>query len=490
MNLSEKFKETVISVAPVMAIVIVLGLTAAPLGFDVLLRFIIGGILLIVGLTVFLQGVDVGIRPLGERCGAALTKKRNLLLLLSVSFIIGFLVTAAEPDIQVFADQVRSMYPKVNKQLLVFMIAGGVGTFMVLGLLRTILRVPLTVILWISYIAIFILAAAGSQGFVGIAFDSGGATTGPMTVPFIMAIGIGVANVRRSSGRESGSDSFGLTGVASIGPVLAVLLYGTMLSDHTPAGAAGAVQNQLGTGMGVFLAILPSIIYEALFSLVPLFILFLVFQFTLLRLPFYQFLRISIGLVYSFVGLVIFLTGVNGGFMSAGRLLGEILGAKASASAGWFVLLVCTGIFIGAVVVLAEPAVWVLTEQVEEVSGGTIKRRVMLVFLSAGAAVAIGLSVFRSIAGFNIMYILIPGYALALLLSLCSSRLFAGIAFDSGGVASGPISSTFVLSFTLGAASTSSGNADAFGVIALIAMTPLIAIQVLGLVFSRGRKSV
>ncbi|MCR5288657.1 MAG: DUF1538 domain-containing protein [Treponema sp.] len=487
MNILLKCKETAVSVIPVMIIVVLLGTTVAPLGTQLLFRFIIGGILLIIGLTIFLLGVDIGIQPIGEQCGVALTKKKSLSLLLIASFIIGFLVTAAEPDIQVFSNQVKSMYQLVDKQVLIFMIAAGVGLFMVVGLLRTIVGIPLTPVLWICYVLIFVLTVLVPSGFVGIAFDSGGATTGPMTVPFIMALGIGVSRVRVSSN----NDSFGLTGLASIGPVLAVLLYGFLLSNHiqTDGQSAAVVSEAEIAGLGVFIQQIPSIMHEAAFSLLPLVALFIVFQLCLLHLPLFQVFRIAMGLIYSYIGLVVFLTGVNGGFMLAGGTLGALLGANAVQYGGWwFLLLLGTGFVLGAVVVIAEPAVWVLTEQVESISGGTIKRKIMLLFLSVGAAVAIGLALFRTVTSCNIMYILLPGYIVALLLTCICPPLFTGIAFDSGGVASGPISSTFILSFTLGAASATGSNGDAFGVIALIAMTPLIAIQVLGLVFTKKRK--
>jgi len=480
-----------------MAVVLLLGLTAAPIGGNLILRFLFGGVLLITGLTLFLVGVDIGILPLGERCGSELTKKRNLPLLLASAFFMGFLVTAAEPDIQVLADQVRGVFPVVNKQLLILMIAAGVGLFITLGLLRTVLHLSLKIILALSYAVVFVLAFAGPRGFTGIGFDSGGATTGPMTVPFIMALGLGVSAVRAKPAKDggaendSGNDSFGLTGLASVGPIIAVLLYGCILSDRAAAVSASAVQGAESAavpGMEAFVRVLPHVAREAALSLLPVIALFAVFQFSLLHIPPYQVKRMLSGFAYSYLGLVLFLTGVNGGFMEAGHRLGELLGARAADSGGWWLaLLVGTGFVIGAVVVCAEPAVWVLTDQVESISGGTIKRKVLLVFLAAGAAAAIGLAMIRAVFGFNLMYILVPGYALALLLMPFCPGIFTGIAFDSGGVASGPISSTFVLSFTLGVSQSGGHGGDVFGVIALIAMMPLIAIQILGLAFNRKK---
>ena len=835
MNLPQKFRETAWSVLPVMGMVLALGLFAVPAGAGEpwwLGRFLAGGALLVLGLTLFLIGVDVGIQPLGERCGAALTRRRSLALLLGAAFVVGLVVTAAEPDIQVFGDQVRGVFPAVRKGALTLAIACGVGLFLSLGMLRTTLGVPLKAVLAASYAALFLLSVFAPRAFVGIAFDSGGATTGPMTVPFILALGLGVAAVRA---REDAEGGFGLTGIASVGPVAAVLVYAILnanvASSGSSAGGAGersepegvspaegaeffeshaesaegaeelarSIRSRLrrivvdsvdwrnadvgdvihdlrdfvlagesiapsglgGIGFSVFLgdiedwdhkdlfrpgsygsrahippftihatdirldALLdlieketgfawriehglvllardksvlglgrtsesgdpfadsgegqadsiasatadapageeeetvirvpgtaprhgnaaseatreearirmvveevvldtvdfedaplsevlaffeastqgavgeagapipfsfdekawlggvpddddlprltlrsksvslanmlalvadvagvrwrivdggvrciprvfedgvslvadphpmprphaaatpepiqhsafsiqhssffssfatafPEALREAATSILPLFGLFLVFQFALLRMTARQALRIAIGFAWAFLGLSIFLTGVNGGFMQAGRILGAALGgAAAGGGLGPWALLIGTGLAFGAIIVCAEPAVWVLSEQVERASGGAIRRRTLLVFLSLGTALAIGLAMWRAVAGFPLWRLLLPGYALALLLLARAPTLFAGIAFDSGGVASGPLTSTFVLSFTLGAASAGGGGSDSFGVIALVAMMPLAAIQLMGILVDRARR--
>ena len=497
MNILAKLKETIISVLPVMAIVLILGLTVVPLDKFVLIRFVAGGLFLIVGLTIFLLGVNLGIQPMGERCGSALTQKRNLSLLLISAFIIGFIVTAAEPDIQVFGDQVKSVFGFVNKKVLTFVIAAGVGFFIMIGLFRTIINFSIKLTLLIFYVILFLMIFFAPDSFVGIGFDSGGATTGPMTVPFIMALGLGVSSVRDDEG-----NSFGLTGVASIGPVMAVVLYSIILKKNGAfegleavetaiAGEEGAVA---GAGVmkqifGLFGAAALPVFKETLLSIAPLLGLFVVFQIFLLKMTVRQVIRIIIGFIYSLLGLYIFLIGVNGGFMQAGAALGQLLGKNAvEIGGGWYVLLIGTGLVLGAIIVCAEPAVWVLSEQVENVSGGTIKRKMLLIFLSVGTAMAIGLFMIRAVAGFNLKWILIPGYAISFILMIFCPSLFSGIAFDSGGVASGPLTSSFVLSFALGASSSGSGGTDSFGVIALVAMMPLLAIQIMGIVYKIKQK--
>ncbi|WP_027728184.1 DUF1538 domain-containing protein [Treponema sp. C6A8] len=501
MNILAKFKETAVSVLPVILIVLALGLTVAPLEKLFLVRFVISGLLLIFGLTLFLLGVDLSIQPMGERSGAALTAKKSLPLLLITAFVIGFIVTAAEPDIQVFSDQVKGVFSFVNKNIFTFSIAIGVGIFIMIGLLRTVLKLSLKITLLISYIMLFAVSFFVPNAFIGIAFDSGGATTGPMTVPFIMSLGIGVARVMTSKDENS---SFGLTGIASIGPVLAVLIYGIISLNsssgwETAAGAAAYLAESggeiVGDGVAAQFAaatvssLFREIFHEALLSILPIFALFVIFQLWLLKMTARQVTRIVIGFIYSFAGLIIFLHGVHGGFSQAGAELGRILGQNAmNFGGGWYVLLIVTGLILGAIIVCAEPAVWVLSEQVEQVSGGTIKRKMLLVFLSVGTAIAIGIALWRAVNGFSLKTVLIPGYALAMLLMIFCPTMFSGIAFDSGGVASGPLTSTFVLSFTIGAANGGSGESESFGVIALVAMMPLIAIQIMGIVFKMKQK--
>lgn len=492
MDIAKKFRETVVSVLPIIIIVVVLNFTVAPLGNAVFFTFLLGCVFLILGLTVFLLGVDIGIIPLGEQLGTALTAKRNVALLVVVAFIIGFIVTAAEPAVGVFSAQVNGVDSSVSKNILLVVISAGVGLFVSFGLTRIILGIPLKIVFIVGYVLIFGLVIFAPSLFTGVAFDAGGATTGAVTVPFIMSFGLGVSSSSRrktKDGKEE-NNSFGLTGVASIGPIMAVLVYGILHGIPKGEISLDVAESISYSGLVQFMEIFPNTFKDSVLSIAPLFLLFIISQITILKMPPMQVRRIVMGFIYAFIGLVLFLLGVNGGFMEAGSLMGKQLGAVAAESGGlWICLLVATGFVLGAVVVCAEPSVWVLTDQVETISGGAIKRKLMLLFLAGGSAASIAISMIRAIYGFNLLYVLVPGYAVAILLTLVCPPLFTGIAFDSGGVASGVITTTFILSFALGASEEgASGAASPFGVVALVAMIPLIAIQILGLMYNKTQK--
>jgi hypothetical protein len=487
-NLAAKLKESLISVIPVMAIVILLHFIMAPLPDGQLAQFLVGGALLILGLSIFLLGADLGMVPFGQRVGSALTRKRSLPLIMAASFAIGFAVTIAEPDVQVLANQVAGVASGINKDALLVMIAAGVGIFLLIGTARIVLQVPLRTLFIIFYALLFLACSFVDPSFLGVAFDSGGATTGPITVPFIMAMGIGVASTMAK--KEGDDSSFGLVGLASVGPIAAVAALGFFSGTKLDAGEAGTITGAAAQGLvDHFLELVPHMVREITLALLPLVLIFFVFQFLLLKLPSQQVKRMLMGLFYAWVGLIVFMTGVNGGFSPAGLSLGMALGAIGT---GWVLLPV--GLILGAVVVCAEPAVWVLNEQVEELSGGHIPRRVMLAALCISIALAVVLGMIRVLTGLPIRWFLLPGYIVALVLTFFCPKLFTAIAFDSGGVASGPMATTFILSLTLGASHAVGGNPvmDAFGMIAMIAMAPLITIQILGMIFryleKRGAK--
>ncbi len=473
----EKFKEAAASVLPIVAIVAIMCLTFVPLQADQALSFLLGSAMLIVGMGLFTMGSDVSMTPIGSHMGAKLTKSRNLKLILIVTFLLGIAVTVSEPDLTVLAENV----PAIDTTVLIVTVGMGVGMFLMLSMVRILFKIQLKWLLIAFYGLMFVLAAFASPEYWAVAFDSGGVTTGPMTVPFIMALGVGVASIRSDANAQE--DSFGLVALCSIGPILAVLVL-SFLYPGAPAGSETELATEIMDTVAIgrsYLHTLPHEFVNVLMALLPIVIFFLIFQVTALHLRRLPFMRIIIGLVVTLVGLVLFLTGANVGFQT----LGVSLGAQLAAGAVTKYLMVPIAMLMGWFIINAEPAVHVLNKQVEELSAGAISETAMHYALSIAVASANGLAMLRVLTGISIMWIIIPGYLIALVLTLFVPPTFTAIAFDSGGVASGPLTATFMLPFAMGACQALGGNimTDAFGLVALVAMMPLITVQIMGLIY-------
>ena len=474
--LKEKWKEALTSVLPITILVFLICFIMIPVPNSALLAFIFGALLLIVGMGLFTRGTDMAMTPIGEHAGGAITKSRKLWLIVLIGLVMGILITVSEPDLQVLAEQV----PGVPNLTLILAVAIGVGLFLVIALLRILLNVRMSVLLLVSYVIVFILSYFVPENFLAVAFDSGGVTTGPMTVPFILSLGVGVSAIR--SDRNADSDSFGLVALCSVGPILAVMILSLIFHPDSAVTSSSQIPTTDTSRelWKLFISSLPKYSGEVALSLAPIVFFFLVLQFSTLHLHFSSLLRILVGLIYTYVGLVLFLTGVNVGFMPVGHYIGYLLGQL---SYNW--ILVPIGMIIGYFVVSAEPAVHVLGKQVYEITAGAVPRKALGTTLSIGVSVSIGLAMLRILLGISIMKLLIPGYLLAMILMFFVPPIFTSIAFDSGGVASGPMTATFILPLAMGACEAVGGNvaSDAFGVVAMVAMTPLIAIQILGLYF-------
>ncbi len=471
----EKLNESLRSILPIAGIVFLLSVTLTPMDPGTFLLFLFGVVSLIFGLSVFTMGAEMSMQPLGTKIGSHLAKSKHIWVTAFISFVIGVLITVSEPDLQILADLVTG----VPNMLLILTISVGVGVFLVIALFRIVLGIPLSYLLVAFYAVTFILCLFVPSDFWAIAFDSGGVTTGPMTVPFIMALGAGVSSSRTSRGGHD--DSFGLVSLCSIGPILSVLILGICYGlsggeyslDLVPVTDTreGIVQYFGGFGAHaaeVAVALLPIIAFTALFQLMTK------------AFSGKQLLRIGFGILYTFLGLVVFLTGANMGFLPVGYALGSSLAQMANG-----IPLVPIGMVLGYFMITAEPAVHVLNKQVEQITAGAISARAVLLSLSIGVAASLGLSMIRILTGISILWILLPGYIISLALSFFVPRIFTGIAFDSGGVASGTMMSGFVLPLAIGACTTLGGNimTEAFGCVAFTAMTPIISIQITGLIY-------
>ena len=481
----EKLKESTMSVLPVALIVLILSFTPlARLSGKEQLVFGICAILLIIGISLFSLGVDFSMSDMGEQVGSSLVKTKKILIILLVAFIMGLLITIAEPDLSVLAGQIKGVF-NGNPWVLIISIALGVGLFLLLAVLKMLTKTNLSMMLLFFYMAMFAVAALmielGNSNFLAISFDSGGVTTGPITVPFIMALGVGIAAT--VGGRDSKENSFGLIALCSVGPILVVLLLGLTINNSNLG--PEIITNELDSyaiADNVFVHFFKSLLEEGVGVLIALSLIvavFLIINFIFIKLPKIKLVRIGIGLSITFVGLVIFLTAAKVGFLPIGYKLGSLMAENK-------VALAIFGFALGMVVVLAEPAVHVLTKQVEEVTIGAVKKRTMLIALCIGVAISIMLAMLRIIFNFSLLYYLIPGYLISLGLAFFVPSIFTGIAFDSGGVASGPLTSSFILPFAIGACISVNGVASenllgtGFGIVAMVAMTPLITIQLLG----------
>lgn len=475
-KLKEKIRESLSAVLPITGIVLMLSIFVIPMELGSVVMFLTGAMMLIVGMGFFQLGAEMAMTPLGEGVGVQISKMKKLLTVLLTGFLMGVIITVSEPDLQVLAGQV----PSVPNMVLIMTVAVGVGLFLALAIVRIRYKISLSMLLIVCYLALILVSAFVPKEFLAVAFDSGGVTTGPMTVPFIMAMGVGLASVR--SDKNAANDSFGLVALSSVGPILAVLILGCFFKPteaaYTLTDVAAVVTTQ--DVAQVFAQGLPLYAREVLLSLVPILWVFLIFQWLTHRYHGLQIKRIIVGFGYTYIGLVLFLCGANVGFAPVGAYLGKEL---AGLSFRW--ILVPIGALIGYYIVKAEPAIQVLNHQVEAVTNGAISVKMMNRCMQIGVAASVGLAMLRVLTGISIQWFVIPGYIIALVLSRMVPDIFIGIAFDSGGVASGPMTSTFLLPLSIGVCEALGGNlmTDAFGVVALVALTPLIAIQLMGLVY-------
>ena len=439
-KLKNKIKEAVSSVLPITCIVFLLSITITPMPVGTMLLFACGAVMLIIGMGLFSLGADMSMMLMGEGIGTMLSTSKKRCLMVCITFVIGFIITIAEPDLTVLAHQV----PGIPDNTLIWTVAAGVGFFLVMALLRILFHWNLKYLLMLFYALVFMLAYFSMDTFMAVAFDSGGVTTGPITVPFL--------NVTQKHAEE---ESFGIVALCSIGPILAVLLLGILYepqgATYTPFEMAYVETSK--DVIRIFLTELPHYMWEVSKALLPILCFFLLFQLISSYFNKRAIIKILVGALYTFLGLILFLCGVNVGFMPAGYFIGTQIAAL---SYNW--ILIPIGVLIGFFIVKAEPAVHVLTRQVEDISSGTISTKAMLYSLSIGVGISLGIAMLRILSCISIMVFLIPGYLTAIILSFFVPNVFTGIAFDSGGVA-------------------------------MVAMTPLLTIQILGLVMTKHKKT-
>jgi hypothetical protein len=488
--LAEKFKEILFSVLPVTTIVLILNFTLTPLDFTLIIRFIIGALVIILGLTIFLIGVDIGITPLGNLVGSVLVKTNKLWIVITAGLILGFFISIAEPGLLVLANQIDLVTTGgISSISILLVVSLGLAVMLAFGLVRIVYNIPLYKILTILYAITLFLALFTSSEFLAISFDASGATTGILAVPFILALAKGISALKKDS-KSLEKDSFGLVAIASVGAIISVMILNIFAKTGELSAKLDFSIPKTTSIINPFIQIIPYVLRESIVALLPLLIMLIILQIIAFKLSKRVLIRMIKGFVYAFLGLLLFLTGVNAGFMDVGSLLGNNIAALGN---NFYV--VGLGFLLGVVTILAEPAVYVLTYQIEDVTSGYVKRNAVLIALSIGVGIAVALSMLRIIVPqIQLWHYLLPGYLISIAMTYYVPKLFVGIAFDAGGVATGPMTATFILAFTQGVAEAVEGAnilVDGFGMISMVALTPIITLQILGFMFNiKAKKEV
>ena len=484
---TEKFKEALSSILPITIIVIILNFTLTPLGTPLIIRFIIGAILLTIGLSIFLIGVDIAITPLGSQVGATLAKSNKMWIVVVGGLIVGFFISIAEPGLIILADQVDIVTSgQISSLSILGIVSIGLALMLAMGFVRIVTNIPLYKVLTVLYILVFILALFTPIEFLTIAFDASGATTGILAVPFILALALGVSTMKKDS-KASEMDSVGPVAIASVRAIMSVMILSIFSGTRDFTAKLEFNLTESNSIFGPFIENTPGLFKEGFLTILPLLIIFLFFQKVYFKMSSRNVAKMVKGFIYAFIGLFLFLVGVNTGFMDVCGIIGHTLASFDNKT-----YVVITAFILGFVTILAEPAVYVLTHQIENVTSGYVKRKAILIALSIGVGIAVGLSMIRIIVpGIQLWHYLLPGYILSLSMMYFIPKLFVGIAFDAGGVATGPMTTTFILAFTQGAAEAVEGAnilTDGFGMIATVAMTPIITLQILGFIFGMNLK--
>ncbi len=480
--LNEKLKEVFFSVLPVTVIVLLLKFTLIPLDTVQTVKFLMGAVFVVLGLTLFLTGVDLGITPLGELLGPAMTKRNKLWIVVVSGLVLGFFISFAEPGLLILANQIDMITSGgISSMMILVVVSTGIAVMMVLGFLRILFDLPLYIILNICYFIVMLLGLKTSPEFLAIAFDASGSTTGVLAVPFILALSLGITSIKKDS-KSSEKDSFGLVAIVSAGAVISVMLIDVFSPSQSFSGELEVSSASGMSALETFARMVPDAFRDSVVAFFPLIIIFIAMSIFAFSLTKRERRRMSFGFIYGFAGLFLFFIGVNAGFMDIGTISGSYLAALDNGFP-----LVATGFVLGVVTILAEPAVHVLTHQVETVTAGYVRKKAVLFALSTGVGLAVALSMIRILVPeIQLWHYLLPGYAIALGLTFVVPKLFVGIAFDAGGVATGPITATYILAFTHGAANARAGAdllVDGFGMIAMVALMPIITLQILGLIF-------
>lgn len=481
--LYSKLKETASAILPVVVIVTILNFTLVPLGTVTFVRFVVASIFVIIGLSLFLVGVELGVTPLGDYTGQTIVKSNKLWIILGSGLILGFFIAFAEPGLLVFGNQVSFVTQgQLKAMLIVVLVSIGIAVMASLGFLRIIYNLKFSIIMVSIYGVILIISNFVSAEYLGIAFDAAGVVTGVVAVPFLLALSLGLSKLKKDS-VSSENDSFGLVAISSSGAILMLLILGVINKNINFSDVVNPTPGSSNKIFAPFGAIFAETLKSSFLALLPMVVVLIVLQIFVLKLPKRSFARIAKGFVYALLGLIIFLVGVDGSFMDVGSQLGTAL-VNLDAK----IIVIVVAFFIGFLTIMAEPAVSILTHQVEDVTSGFVKRKVVLYTIGVGVGVSTALATVKILVpSLELWHLLLPGYIIAFTLMFFAPKLFVGIAFDAGLVTTGPLTATFTLSFVQGIANAyplANVVRDGFGMVALVGISPILSLQVLGIIYT------
>lgn len=493
MKLLKTIKDTTLSSLP-LAIIVAICLICFPFSNPNLYgKILVGYFSVIVGQALFLVGLESSILPIGSKLGSSFSKYNKLIFVLSFGFLFGLLSTVAEPALSVLARQITVILPIVNSTLFIWITGTGIGICVALALVMIIKNLNIKIVFGALYIIVFILVIFAPSEFISLAFDGSGATTGDVSVPFILALGIGISTTFSKS--KKNDDSFGIIGIASVGPIIAVLLYGIIVKA-TNGSIPPANDYVISTGFA-YGDILANNLLDVALAIFPIVLISMPVLVFIVKLPKREFLRLILGVIPVYFGLLIFLSGIDYGFGFVGQYIGQAFFDTSKPEFFPYLLLI-VGFVLGSAITISEPAVVVLGTQIEELTNGHIKKMTIIITLAIGIGFASLLSVLKILTQINILYFLIPLYVIALVMMKFTPKLFVGLAFDSGGVTGGALTSAFLTPLTLSIAQSvvalSNSNmsiiTNGFGIISFISVTPIIAIQALGIIYDiRSKKA-
>ena len=496
MKTIQTLKEAFYSSLPLAVIIIIVCVFVAPMEdpFNYV-KLLVGYLSVVVGQSLFLVGLDESILPIGKMVGNSLSRLKKVVFIVGFGIVFGVLSTVAEPALAVLARQANMLIDVVDTSVFIWISSLGIGAFIGFALYRILKNYNIKIVFAVLYIIVFVLAIFVPEEFVSLAFDGSGATTGDISVPFILVLGVGASATM--SRKKTTDDTFGIIGIASVGPILTIFVYGIIL--RFVGGGVIPPANLYTPEATVTLGnLLMSNFWDVILAILPIVLVFLLFQFFFIKLPAKELSRILLGTIPVCIGLLIFLSGIDYGFAYAAKYIGEIF--FDASRPGWYKwLLLVVGFVLGAAITMSEPAVTILGEQVEEITNGHIKKQTIRTTLAIGIGFASLLSILKILTQINILYFLTPLYIISIILMKFSPKMFVGLAFDSGGVTGGALTSAFLTPLTLGVAqavaeaagpSAQSILTNGFGIIAFISVTPLIAVQVLGIIYEMRIKTI